>query len=148
MELELGMPLTNLSTQSVYLVSARLAFNDVTRIAEEHLSKASEKQARLNQPKNTWRPFKSGETVMLKRPKGWKFGNKWVEPYRILNRVGLDYRIVSKGGKEMVVHHGQLKHSYIPFQEGELVCPSREVGEFKVVDVTPPHDGVDHIDRN
>ena len=68
-------------------------------------------------------------------------------PYRILNRVGVDYRIVSEGGKEMVVHHDQLKHSYIPFQEGEPVCPSREVGEFKVVDVTPPHDGIDHIAR-
>ena len=146
-ELELGMPLTNPSTQSEYLVSARSAFNDVRRIAEEHLSKASEKQARLNQPTNTWRLFKSGETVMLKRPKGWKFGNKWVGPYRILNRVGEDYRIVSKGGKEMVVHHDQLKHSYIPFQEGEPACPSREVGEFKVVDVTPPHDGIDHIAR-
>ena len=88
MELELGMPLTNPSMQSEYLVSARSAFNDVRRIAEEHLSKASEKQARLTQSTNTWRPFKSGETDMLKRPKGWKFGNKWMGPYRILNRVG------------------------------------------------------------
>ena len=32
-ELELGMPLTNPSTQSKYLVSARSAFNDVRRIA-------------------------------------------------------------------------------------------------------------------
>jgi hypothetical protein len=23
----------------------------------------------------------------------------------------------------MVVHYNQLKHSYIPFQEGEPVCP-------------------------
>ena len=105
MELELGMPLTNPSTQSEYLVSVRSAYNNVRHIAEEHLSKASEKQARLNKPKNTSRPFNSGETVMLKRPKGWKFGNKWLGPYRNLNRVGLDYRIVSKGGKEMVVHH-------------------------------------------
>ncbi|CAB4003955.1 Hypothetical predicted protein [Paramuricea clavata] len=29
----------------------------------------------------------------------------------------------------MVVHHDQLKCSYIPFEEGELVCPSREVVE-------------------
>ena len=89
------------------------------------MSKASEKQARLNQQTNTWRPFKSGETVTLKSPKGWKFGNKWVGPYRILNQVGVDYRIVSKEGKEMVVHPDQLKHSYIPFQEAEPVCPSR-----------------------
>jgi hypothetical protein len=54
-ELELGMPLTNPSTQSEYLVSVRL--------------------------------------------------------------------VVSKGEKEMVVHYNQLKHSYIPFQEGEPVCP-------------------------
>ena len=52
-ELELAMPLTNPSTQSEYLVSVRSAFNNVRHIAEEHLSKASEKQARLNQPKNT-----------------------------------------------------------------------------------------------
>jgi hypothetical protein len=61
---------------------------------------------------------------MLKRPKGWKLGNRWVGPYRIVKRVGFDYRIVSKGRKEMVVHHDQLKHSYIPVQESELVCPT------------------------
>jgi hypothetical protein len=66
-----------------------------------------------------------------------------VGSYRIVKRVGFDYRIVSKGRKEMVVHHDQLKHSYIPVQESELVCPSREVGEFKVVDVTPSQDSPD-----
>jgi hypothetical protein len=40
-----------------------------------------------------------------------------VGPYRIVKRVGVDYRIVSKGRKEMVVHHDQLKHSYIPVQD-------------------------------
>ena len=43
----------------------------------------------------------------------------------------------------MVVHHDQLKHSHIPFQVGEPVCPSREVGEFKVVDVTLTQLGID-----
>ena len=47
----------------------------------------------------------------------------------------------------MVVHHDQLKHSSIPFQEGEPVCPSREVGEFKVVDVTPHQNGIDGFSR-
>ena len=75
-EMELGMPLTNPSSQSEYVVSVRSAFQDIRRIAEEHLSKAYEKQARLNQPTNNWRPFDSGETVMLKRAKGWKLGNK------------------------------------------------------------------------
>ena len=146
-ELELGMPLKNPSSQSEYLVSVRSAFNDVRRIAEQHLSKASEKQARLNQPINTWRPFESGDAVMLKRPKGWKFGNKWVGPFSILKQFGVNYRIISKGGKVMVVHHDQLKHSHIPFQVGEPVCPSREVGEFQVVDVTPPQLGIDGFPR-
>ena len=93
------MPLTNPSTQSEYVVSVRSAFHDIRRIAEEHLSKASEKQARLNQSTNTWRPFDSGETVMLKKPKGWKLGNKWVGPYTILKRFGVDYIIVSREGR-------------------------------------------------
>ena len=47
----------------------------------------------------------------------------------------------------MVVHHNQLKYSHIPFQAGEPVCPCREVGEFHVVDVTPPQLGIDGFPR-
>ena len=146
-ELELGMPLKNPSTQCEHLVSVRSAFHDVRPIAEEHLSKASQKQARLNQPTTAWRPFESGEPVMLKRPKGCKLGNKWVGPFKIVKRFGVNYRIVSKGGKSMVVHHDHLKHSHVPFQMGEPVCPTREVGEFQVVDVTPPQLGIDDFPR-
>ena len=74
---------------------------------------------------------------MLRRPKGWKLGSKWAGPYRILKRVGVNYKIVSQGGEGKVVHHDQLKLSYVPFQPGELVCPSQEIGEFQVVDVSP-----------
>ena len=35
----------------------------------------------------------------------------------------------------MVVHHDQLKYSYIPFQAVEPVYPSSEVEEFHVVDL-------------
>lgn len=136
-ELELGMPLTNPSTHSEHLVSIRSVFRDIRNIAQQHLSKASEKQARLNEPTNAWRPFETGQTVMLKRPKGWKLGNKWIGPYKILKRFGVNYRIISKGGEGKVVHHDQLKLSYVPFQQGEPVCPAREVGEFQVVDVAP-----------
>ena len=59
----------------------------------------------------------------------------------------MNYRIVSKGGKVMVVHHDQLKYSYIPFQAVEPVYPSSEVGEFHVVDVTPPQLGIDCFPR-
>ena len=107
------MPLTNPSTQSEYLVSIKSAFHDVRRIVEEHLSKASEKQARLNQPTNTWQPFNSGETVMLKRPNGWKLGRKWVGPYKT-GRGRLQNCF--KGRKEMVVHHDQLKNAISLFK--------------------------------
>ena len=56
-------------------------------------------------------------------------------------RVGVNYKIVSQGGEGKVVHHDQLKLSYVPFQPGELVCPSKEVGEFQVVDVVPQQVG-------
>jgi hypothetical protein len=42
---------------------------------------------------------------------------------------------------EKVVHRDQLKLSYVPFQPGEIVCPAREVGEFRVVDVAPQEVG-------
>ena len=48
---------------------------------------------------------------------------------------------MSQAGEGKVVHHGQLKLSYVPFQLGELVCPSREIGEFQVVDVESQQEG-------
>ena len=48
---------------------------------------------------------------------------------------------MSQGGEGKVVHHDQLKLSYVPFQLDELVCPSREIGEFQVVDVEPQQEG-------
>ena len=134
LELELGMPLSNPATRNEYIHSLRSVFRDVRQIAKQQLNKVSEKRAGHKQ---TWRPFDEGQTVMLRRPKGWKFGSKWVEPYRIIKRLGVNYKIISRGGVEKVVHHDQLKLGYVPFQPGELVWPTREVGEFQVVDVAP-----------
>ena len=33
-------------------------------------------------------------------------GNKWVGPFRVVKRFGVNYRIVSKGGK--VTHKGEF----------------------------------------
>ena len=141
LELELGMPLSNPTTRNEYMHTLRSVFHDVRQIAKQQLTKVSEKRAGHKQRTNTWRPFREGQTVMLRRPKGWKLGSKWVGPYRILKRVGVNYKIVSQGGEGKVVHHDQLKLSYVPFQLGELVCPSREIGEFQVVDVEPQQEG-------
>ena len=89
LELELGMPLSNPVTRNEYMQSLRSVFRDVRQIAKQQLTKVSEKRAGHKQGTNTWRPFHEGQTVMLRRPKGWKLGNKWVGPYRILKRLGV-----------------------------------------------------------
>ena len=123
-------PLSNPITRSEYMHTLRLVFRDVRQIAKQQLTKVSEKRAGNKQGTNAWRPFCEGETVMIRQPKGWKLGSKWVGPYRILKRVGVNHKIVSQGGEEKVVHHDQLELSYVPFQPGELVCPSKEVSEL------------------
>ena len=45
---------------------------------------------------------------MLRRPKGWKLGSKWVGPYRILKRLEVNYKVISRVGVEKVVHHDQV----------------------------------------
>ncbi len=45
---------------------------------------------------------------MLRRSKGWKFGSKLVGPYGIIKLSGVNYKIISRGGVEKVVHHDQL----------------------------------------
>ena len=88
--------------------SLRSVFRDVRQIAKQQLTKVSEKRAGHKQGTNTWRPFHEGQTVMLRRPKGWNLGSKWVGPYRILKRLGVNYKVISRGGVEKVVHHDQL----------------------------------------
>ncbi len=135
------MPLSNPTTRNEYIHSLRSVFCDVRQIAKQQLNKVSKKRAGHKQGTKTWRPFHEGQTVMLRRPKGWKFSSKWVRPYRIIKRLGVNHKIISRGGVEKVVHHDQLKLSYVPFQPGKLGCPTREVGEFQVVDVAPQEVG-------
>ena len=94
LELELGMPHSNPITCSEYMHTLRSLFRDVRQIAKQQLTKVSEKRAGHKQETNTWRPFCEGETVMLRWPKGWKLGSKWVGPYRIPKRVGVNYKTV------------------------------------------------------
>ena len=140
-ELEVGIPLSNPATHSEYLHSARSVFRDVRSVARENLKQATEKrmkQSRADQKDNPWQPFRVGQPVMLKRPKSWKFGSKWVGPFEVKSRMGVNYRIESKVGKQRVVHHDHLKHSYVPFREGEVVCPGREFDDFQFVECAPP----------
>ena len=72
-----------------------------------------------------------GQSVWLRRPKSWKFGKRWVGPYRIQGKAGVNYVIRSKEGKDMVVHHNHVKACSIPFDEGETFCPVKESEEVE-----------------
>ena len=78
-------------------------------VAKVNLEKARKKQTKCNEERSrTWCPFASGETVYLRRPKGWKFGAKWVGSFDVISRSGVDYKIKSSKGKITVVHHDRL----------------------------------------
>ena len=72
-ELELGLPLKDPTTQSEYTQSVRKLFKEVREITKVNLDKAREKQQRDNENRlQKWRPFTPGEIVYLRRPKKWK----------------------------------------------------------------------------
>ena len=71
------------------------------------------------------------------RPKTWKFGRKWVGPYEVLSRQGVNYKIRSRGGKEMVVHHDHLKQCVVPANQGVPFCAVPESMDMTVADRPP-----------
>lgn len=135
LELELGLPLVNPMTQGEYARATREALVDIREVARNHLVKARLRQSEYyNQRTPKWVPFRPGQTVWLKRPKQWKFGRRWIWPYQVLSRLGVDYKIRSEAGKVKVVHHNSLKPCLIPKEKGELVCPSKETEDIQVVE--------------
>ena len=122
-------------TQSEYVSDTRKALQDIREIARAHLHQARLHQAaHYNQRTPEWKPFEVGQTVWLKRPKHWKFGGKWVGPYEIISRTGVNYKIRAETGKEKVVHHNNLKPCSVPKGRGELVSPGRKTGDIQVVE--------------
>ena len=91
--------------------------------------------------------------MYLRRPKKWKLGAKWIGPFEVVCRLGVDYKIKSKEGKITVVHHDRLKRGYAPLNEGNVICPARELGGDQVIynvptnDVQPNCDNAPHIPR-
>jgi len=72
LELELGLPLSNPSTVSEYVQSARNALQDIRQLARENLTQARAKQRHSRENRNpvrVWKPFKPGQSVWLRRPK-------------------------------------------------------------------------------
>ena len=51
----------------------------------------------------------------------------------LFSRTGVNYNIKSQEGKELVVHHNNLKFSAMPNLKGTVVCPTPESPEISVV---------------
>eukprot|EP00794_Sanderia_malayensis_P016602 gene16602-biopygen14025 len=127
-EVELGVPLRNPTSQSNYSQSLRKALSHSNQLAQRNLVNARAKQASQydNKSKRNWQPFESGQTVWLWRPKHWKFGKRWTGPYRIQSRDGVNYRLTSSMGKSLVAHHNLLKPCVLPLSPGIPVHPGPE----------------------
>ena len=136
LELEFGVTVGNLSIQPEYAQINGKALQTVRQVAKENLAKV--RSARyLKHGNETWKPHDVGQTVWVKRPKKGKFGRNWIGPYKVVNRLGITYRVQSKDGKVMIVHHDNIKKGYIPIDSGRIVSPGRETGDFEVVHGMP-----------
>ena len=57
---------------------------------------------------------------MGQTPKERKVWQEVDLPYKVVNRLGITYRVQSKDGKVMIVHHDNIKKGYIPIDSGRL----------------------------
>ena len=133
LELDLGLPLKNPCSQHEYAALIRRNLQSVADVARENLARSRQKYSQPGNVKNSnWTPLLPGQSVWLRRPKAWKFGGRWIGPYKIISHQGVNYKLRSKAGKDIVVHHNQVKSCTIPFNKGEPHCPVREAEEIEL----------------
>ena len=107
-----------------------MIFKKVREVERQNLKKARKKN-RGNITKKEFRhaPIRPrGDSIPIRRPKGWKLGAKWIGPFEIVCRMGVDYKIRTSKGKITVVHHDRLKRGYASVNGGNVVCPAPELG--------------------
>ena len=130
-EVDLGIPLKHPASQTEYSESVRQHLHSVQRVAQKHLEQSRLNEKATGPSSAKWQPLAVGQSVWLRRPKTWKFGKRWVGPYKIQANTGVNYTIRSKEGKDMVVHHNNVKACSVPFDKGETFCPVKESGEVE-----------------
>ena len=128
-EVDLGLPLKHPISPTEYSESVRKHLRSVQEVAQKHLEQSRLKQKAIGPSSAKWQPLTVGHSVWVCRPKKWKFGRRWVGPYRIQGKAGVNYVLRSKEGKDLVVHNNHVKACSIPFDEGETFCPVKESGE-------------------
>ena len=134
LELDLDIPLKNPCSQSEYVVSLRKSLKDIKQSAQKHLA----------------HPFlNSGNPLPLMAQSGCaalksgNLGECWIGPYKVLSRNRVNYEIVSKEGKELVVHHDNLKLCVVPITKGIPTRPVPEIGDINIIhgDLVAPQEG-------
>ena len=134
LELDLGLPLKNPCSQHEYSESIRRNLQSVAEVARQNLASSRNRYSKSDSLQNdSWAPLAPGQSVWLRRPKNWKFGGRWIGPYQIISRQGVNYKLRSKTGTYLVVHHNQVKSCTLPFNRGEPYCPVREAEEIEMV---------------
>ena len=127
-EVELSVPLRNPSSQSDYSHSLRKAIQHANHLAQRNLELARARQSSNydNKIQKPWKPFEPGQMVWLWRPKKFKFGRRWIGPYEVCSRRGVNYSLRSEHGKFLVAHHNQLKFCPIQAKPGLPCHPGPE----------------------
>ena len=141
LELDLDIPLKHPCSQSEYSQSVRKVLHSLNHKARANLHQSRQKQQNSQSSvTNKWSPFIPGSSVWSRRPKSWKFGGRWIGPYEVLPRQGVNYRIRSRVGKEMVAHHDNLKLCVVPISQGVKVFPVPEYMDTNFAEGdTPAH---------
>ena len=144
LELDLDLPLKNPCSQSEYIRSVRENLHSIKQAAQQNLAESRLRQKQLyDSQSRAWIPHSVGSSVWLRRPKSWKFGGRWVGPYQVVSRNGINYSIRSNTGKEMVVHHNNVKKCVLPSGTGTLLSPVRESWDPAVIPGGPlPQRGI------
>lgn len=133
LEIDLGVPLKNPRSQSEYSESIRKHLASINESAQKNLVQARQTQKCQGLSPSNWTPLPVGQTVWLRRPKAWKFGMRWIGPYKVIACQGVNYKLQSREGKQLVVHHNNVKPCAVPFDLGEPFCPVRETGDLSLV---------------
>ena len=150
LELDKGLPLKNPCSQHEYSALIRRNLQSVADVARENLARSRHKYSQPgcveNVKNSNWTPLLPGQSVWLRRPKVWKFWGRWIGPYQIVSLQGVNYKLRSKAGKDIVVHRNQVKSCTIPFNKGEPYCPVREAEEIELT--TMPREEVSENQTN
>ena len=71
-----------------------------------------------------------GQSVWLCHPKTWKFGSRWIGPYKLVSQLGVNYRLQSDEDKEKIVNHKNINACQVPWGQGQIIPPVWEAEEI------------------